>query len=268
MSVELREQLGSEPLVSVDRGFAENLKAQIGAAGNRLRSVVDDDPLTAMRHRMDQFNRQQIRVYALIEQLADHVDGARTASDRQLAAVQRQLDTLSRTIQGVDQSDTDLPRTPPALPAEVARLFGEAVDVLEELTQLDAMLSDVFDPGVADATEDVRRRLRTENFLAAIGAATVMRSTVLAFQARMGEWFRAEAPDGSGGPSAAAGDRLDALCRAYDDVFEYLPLFNLDPLVQLGPPTGGLFGRLQSALENLSPRVQRAVLRALSTSGS
>ncbi|MGM1060593.1 hypothetical protein [Saccharothrix sp. Mg75] len=258
VAIQLHELLGHEPLVYVERTFAEDFKALVGATGRR--TAAGGDPMSALRQRMDQLNRQQSSIYGFIEQLAEHVDGVRTSSDRQLGAIQRQLALLT----GAGSAER---ATPGRLPGEVERLFRDALDALEELTQVDAMFQEAFDFAPAGTQEAVHRRLRTPEFTRAAAQAVFTQRAVHAFRAAVAQWYQASGDDD-------AEDRLEALCGIYDDIAEFLPLFALNPLFDLPPWSGRTGGvvtevnqgtrrtRVHDALRNLSPRVRRAVLRA------
>ncbi|ONI89235.1 hypothetical protein ALI22I_17230 [Saccharothrix sp. ALI-22-I] len=255
--IQLRELLGREPLVYVERTFADDFKALIGATSQRLGG--DPDPLSALRSRMDRLTRQQSSIYGVIEQLAEHMDGVRASSDRQLGAIQRQLGALA----GGTPTRTETAR----LPGEVERLFRDAVDALEELTQIDVMFQESFDHAPTATQEAVHRRLRTPEFTQAATQAVFMQKAVQAFRAAVAQWYRS-----SGDPDAE--EQLDELCGIYDGIVEFLPVFRLEPLFKLPPwsaRTGGLVAevnqssrrtRVEDALTDLSPRVRRAVFRS------
>ncbi|CAL9394383.1 hypothetical protein SUDANB95_01316 [Actinosynnema sp. ALI-1.44] len=258
VAIQLREPLGRDPLVFSERSFAEDFKALVGATG----IPSEQDPVSALRQRMDQLSRQQAGIYGFIEQLAEHVDGVRTSSDRQFGAIGRQLNLLVGTSPGRTPQDS-------RLPGEVERLFRDAVDALEGLVQVDLMLSEAFDFAPARTQEAVHRRLRTPEFTDAAAKAILIQKTVLAFRSALAEWYRtrSDTPDPE--------DRLEQLCGIYDDIVEFLPLFDLDPLFVLPPWTargGGVVAdvsqatrrtRVHDALRNFSPRVRRAVVKGL-----
>ncbi|MBB5959184.1 Cdc6-like AAA superfamily ATPase [Saccharothrix tamanrassetensis] len=261
VAIQLREPLGREPLVYSERTFADDFKALVGATGR----PVERDPMSALQQRMGQLSRQQSSIYGFIEQLTEHVDGVRTSSDRQFGMIGRQLALLIGSAPARAAADS-------RLPGEVERLFRDAVDALEGLTQVDMMLDEAFDFAPAQTQEAVHRRLRTQEFTDAAGKAIFIQKTVLAFRGAVAEWYRA------GDDSAEAEDRLERLCGIYDDIVEFLPLFDLDPLFGLPPWSarsgGGLVAdvnqvarrnRVHEALRNLSPRVRRAVLKASHT---
>ena len=268
-AIQVRELIGRDPLVHVERTFPEDFRALVGAISRLLAGPADGDVVAALRQRVDLVARQQSSIYGFIEQLTEHVDGARGSTDRQLAAIQRQLATLS----GGERATASSP-----LPPDVEKLFRDAVEVLEELTQLDVMLGEALEPAPEETQEAVQRRLRSVDFREAAGRAVLMQKTVLGFRASVAQWFGVEAAGGAA-PTAEAEDRLDQLCRAYDGISEYLPVFGLDPLFELPPWTArntgmvaavnqaGRRNRVTTALENLSPRVKRAVWRSSRSGG-
>ncbi|WP_461125251.1 hypothetical protein [Saccharothrix stipae] len=264
VAIQLRELLGREPLVYVDRTFADDFKALVGATSRRLGGEAD--PLTALRLRMEQLAKQQSSIYGFIEHLTEHVDGVRASSDRQLGAIQRQLGVLvsgTSTREGSSAASSSTSR----LPGEVERLFRDAVDALEDLTQADAMFQEAFDHGPSDTQEAVHRRLRTPEFTLAATQAVFLQKAVQAFRAAVSQWYQSPG-------DTDAEDRLEELCGIYDGIVEFLPLFLLEPLFKLPPwsaRVGGLVAevsqgsrrtRVQQALRDLSPRVRRAVFRS------
>ncbi|HEX6347282.1 hypothetical protein [Umezawaea sp.] len=270
-AIQVRELIGRDPLVHVERTFAEDFKALVGAVGNLLAGPADGDVVTALRQRLEVVARQQSSIYGFIEQLTEHVDSARGSTDRQLAAIQRRLATLPGEG-GTERS------TRSALPPDVEKLFRDAVDVLEELTQLDVMLTEALEPAEDETQEAVQRRLRSIDYREAAGRAVMMQRSVQSFRASVAQWFGTEAAGGAA-PTAEAEDRLDQVCRAYDGISEYLPVFGLDPLFELPPwaarhsgmvaavNQAGRRNRVAMALDNLSPRVKRAVWRSSRAGG-
>ncbi|HWO68594.1 MAG TPA: hypothetical protein VNO31_52045 [Umezawaea sp.] len=269
-AIQVRELIGRDPLVHVERTFAEDFKALVGAIGHLLPGPADGDGVAALRQRIDVVARQQSSIYGFIEQLTEHVDSARGSTDRQLAAIQQRLTDLPGAGGGEES------RSP--LPEDVERLFREAVAVLEELTQLDVMLDEAFEPAPDETQEAVQRRLRSIDYREAAGRAVLMQKSVRNFRASVARWFTAETADGAA-LTTEAEDRLDQICRAYDGVSEYLPVFGLDPLFELPPWTARNSGmvaavnqagrrkRVTAALEFLSPRVRRAVWRSSRAGG-
>jgi hypothetical protein len=273
----LAEPLDAEPLVYSERGFAENLRALVGAISDRLPGVDDSSPSAAILARIEQVNRQQSGIYGFVERLAEDIDGVRGSSERQFTALQQDLTALTRSVRGA--TSTAGATTPSALPAEVDRLFVDAVDVMEEITQIDVMMGDAFGGPSSETIPAVQRRLGVTDLVEAVGVGLLMRQAVIAFRASVVDWYTAEVGASAVKLSDSAVGRLDELCRAYDDVTEFLPTFKLDPLIQLGPWSAGSGAgvaelsqssrrrRVRAALDNLSPNVRRALPRSLSARG-
>ncbi|GAA1351012.1 hypothetical protein [Saccharothrix algeriensis] len=260
VAIQLRGPLGREPLVYSERTFADDFKALLGTAAQG----PEQDPVSSLGRRMDQLARQQSSIYGFIEQLTEHVDGVRTSSDRQFGAIGKQLALLVGSAPARAAADH-------RLPGEVERLFRDAVDALENLVQVDLMLDEAFDLAPPATQDSVHRRLRTPEFTEAAAKAVLTQKAVLAFRGAVAEWYRAR------DSSPEAEERLERLCGVYDDIVEFLPLFDLEPLFKLPPwnaRAGGVVAdvsqvarrnRVYEALRNFSPRVRRAVLRASDT---
>lgn len=274
LAAQLRGPLGTEPLIYTERGFTEDFRALVAAVTNQLPAEGPDDPVGAVRQSIEQLARQQSSVYGFLEQLAGHVDGLRASSDRQLSALQHQIGTITGTLRAHDEEGD-------AVPSEVDNLFADAIAVLEEITQIDLMLRDAFDPEQRQVLDAVQRRLRSSpSYFEATGIAAHTLIAVRAFRDSVALWWRSdEVARTAGVLSPAAENALDQICQSYDDVTEFLPSFKLDPLVALTPwtarrgPVADLGrssrrARLRAALDNLSPRVRRAAVRSLLGTGT
>jgi Cdc6-like AAA superfamily ATPase len=273
----LADSLDAEPLVYEERSFAENFRALVGATSNQLRTAGDGSPQTVILQRIDQINRQQTSLYNFMERLAEHIDGVRGSSERRFSAVQRELDALARVTRGSGQPSGAT--TPSVLPAGVDRLFRDAVDLLDELTQLDAMMGEALDQPSRETKQALQDRFSTGDYIDAIGVGLLIREAVIAFRAAVARWYATEVSGSSVELSPAADQRLDMLCRAYDAVTEFLPTSKLDPLIRLGPWTarGGAgvaemsqmrrHSRVRGVLDNLSPNVRRALPRSVPARG-
>lgn len=238
------EPLDAEPLVYMNRGFSKDFKALIGAIRDQLHRAGDSAPLAEMQGRMEQLNRQQASIYDSIMQLGEHIDESRVSSDRRLAAIERLTDRVVAA--------------PAGLPSEVDKLFTDAVGVLDELTPEQTMMSEAFSQLSPDTSQAVQRRLSSDSFFDAIGVAKLTRDAVLLFRAAVTDWYARQVTGSSGVPPAVADERLDLICRAYDDMTEFLPMFKLEVLARLAPRTARV-GEVRAALDNLSPRVRGAL---------
>jgi KaiC/GvpD/RAD55 family RecA-like ATPase len=271
----LAEELDAEPLVYSERGFPENFRALVGSTSDRLpRTTTDSGTPAALLQQLEQINRQQAAIYGYIERLAGQVDDVRGSSERRFASVQRDLTALAEVARDTGSLGGATSRA--ELPAQVERFFADAVEVLDELTQPDAMMEQALDRQGADLVLAIQRRLDTSGYVEAFGVAVLTRAAVVAFRASVLAWYRTEITPSTVELSDSAAERLDLLCHAYDDVTEGLPTFKLDPLVHAGPWAASSAAevskqerrrRVRTALDNLSPNVRRALSRSLPARG-
>lgn len=240
----LRAALGADPLRANEPSFAEHLTTALTAAAAQLPLIAQEDPVGAVRQRLDVLTRQQTTIYDHIDNLADRLDEVRGGADRRLAAIQRDIAALAKGTPRPAGSE---------LPAEVDRMLTAAVAALDELTELDATMTAVFTE--ADAYP-LQRRLAAEHVAEAHGVAALTKAAVLAFRVAVTRWYTT---------SSAEPARLEAICQTYDDVVESLPMHRLWPLASGGTETGQalLRERVEGAVGNLSPRVLRALRRAV-----
>ncbi|MEU7531472.1 AAA family ATPase [Saccharothrix sp. NPDC042600] len=265
----LRGVLGREPVVYSGRRFTDDLQVAVRAAMTLLPAEQSADPAGLVQQRIDQINRQQSSLYGFVEQLADHIDGLRTSSDRRLAEIQHQLTDLA--------AGTPREAASVELPGPVAQLFDDALGVLEENTHTELMTREAFarGPESSRVLDAVQRRQRTPGYLEALGIVTLLQQALHTFRDGVQQWYAdVRAREGGGELSAGAVEELDEICRTYDAVVEYLPRHKLDPLVQLAPWTarGGPVSdlsrpsrraSLRTHLDNLSTSVRRAAVRSL-----
>lgn len=242
-AAQLAESLGSAPLSYTDHWFAETLTALVHAAVNRLPRADEEQGTHGVSRRLDQINQQQSSLFGLVSQMADQVDSLRVSSDARLAAVQEGLVKLTELV--ADMAQPVVP-TGPGLPPEVARLFEEAISMLDDLTQVDRLVS------------DSSYRFGSRETYEAVGVASLARKAVLAFGAAVAEWY-----------TAPAGlDQFDELVRRYDEMIERVPvhrvfeLVSSDPRGRTDPRLAGLRAGLED-LNNLGLRVSNVVRTGL-----
>ncbi|CCH32506.1 hypothetical protein ABZ816_23785 [Actinosynnema sp. NPDC047251] len=273
---DLRALLGREPLVHHSRGFAEDLPTAVRAAAGKLPRTPGGDEAGVLRQRMDQINRQQSSLYGFVEQLAEHIDGLRTSSDRRLVEIQHQLVGLA----GGSAPAEHAPTAP--LPVAVARLFEDGLAALDEITQTELMMRQAFavDDDSAAVLQAVQRRQTSSGYLEAMGIVAVLGQALVAFQRAVLKWHESDDVRRSTGelPQRAL-DTLHEICRTYDAVVEYLPLHKLEPLVHLTPWTapGGAVAdlsrparraRVREHLEGISAQVRHTAVRVASSGRS
>lgn len=235
---ELTEQLGSEPLVYRRQSFAEDLAAAVGAAMRRLANVTGSEPIGAVRERVERLNRQQAYTLSAIEQLAVHLDELRSTSEHRLTTLQGTLEDVSRTV-AANQPDGSGPADNlrlSLLPSDVDQLFDSAANNLDGLRRVDAMLRAAFPSrtderaAAVETRQAIRSRLRSDDAFLAAGVAVMLLQLLDAFRDGISEWYRSRRPGTYGQVDRSDVEHLDLLCRSFESIYEYLPLFRLDPL--------------------------------------
>jgi Cdc6-like AAA superfamily ATPase len=284
VATQLGDAFNVQPLVYDPRSFDEDLAGLVRTMVGRVRDGEGDDTVGAVRDRVDRINRQQSSIYRFIEQLAVHLDAMRSSTDRRFDQLQDELVGISGWLseRGTAPAGHDADsRLPSWLPQEVDRLFGAALDALGVIGQVDLVLRQAFVPG-GDRTPGRRataaEALRSADAPASLGVAVLLRKLVEAFRQGVGEWYRGfhSVPRG---PRPAEEESLRVLCRTYDAIFEYLPVFQLGDLSALttlrAEPGGDLeesieiprSADIRQTLDGLGARVQRTMLEAVRPDG-
>jgi Cdc6-like AAA superfamily ATPase len=284
-AAELSAAFGAEPLVYDHWRFNETLASALAARIRGLEAVAADDPLEAVQERLGRMSRQQANTQRFIEQLAIRLEDNRTSSDRQLGVLQRELAGISDTLYSDaprSGGDAGVP-TPLRLPADVAQLFGDAVTALDSLSQVVVVLRAAFagaveDPARAvDLRDEIRDWLRSQKVFPAFGVAVLLKRLVEAFRDGVADWYRSSAPTEQGQLYPVDRERLSALCRTYDVLYEELPLIGLEVLGELTTTSTGdeLYGQtvrsprladVRYTLDGLGARVQNAMLESFAQS--
>ncbi|MGP4020771.1 AAA family ATPase [Saccharopolyspora sp. 5N708] len=283
-AAELGAAFGAEPLVYDHWTFNETLASALAARIRGLESVAADDPLEAVQERLGRMSRQQANTQRFIEQLAIRLEDTRNSSDRQLAVLQRELAGISDTLYAAAPRDDDGARVakPLRLPAEVARLFDDAVSALDSLSQVVVVLRAAFvstdeDParGV-DVRDEIRDWLRSQKVFPAVGVAVLLSRLVVAFRDGIADWYRSAAPPTTQGQLYIVDrERLSTLCRTYDVLYEYLPLIGLEVLGDLATSSTGTddlydqtvrssarLANIRETLDGLGSRIHNAMLES------
>jgi Cdc6-like AAA superfamily ATPase len=260
------EGLAAEPLVYAERGFSEAFGSLVAVMNSRLRHAPVANPVINLQQRLEQFNRQQVRIYEFARKASQQLDEMREVSDRRLVAIEHEL----RAASAGSPTEATLTTAKLPLPPEVDQHFLDALDALAELTQIDAMMTDVFlGSDNKDIVDTVQGRLSQNEVLEATGVAFMIRAAVTAFRTAVADWQRVSSRAQSYRADVAA-RRLDVICQTYDDVIEFLPIHKLWPLIRLSPWQGHTFAahrqrrydRVQETLVSLSPLVRRSMARA------
>ncbi|GAA4843387.1 hypothetical protein GCM10025787_25990 [Saccharopolyspora rosea] len=262
---ELSAAFGGEPLVYDHWTFTETLASALATRIRNLEDVVGDDPIRALHDRLDRMSRQQSNTQRLLDQITTSLNDLRGSADRKFGVLQRELSEVSDTVHAPAGSDSPAPRL--RLPEDVARLFDEALAALDSLRRLDAVVREAFGTEQDQATAARRGmrdwlRLRNQQAFQAVGVAVVLTGLVEAFRDGVNEWYRSSATDEEGELYDVDRERLAALCRTYDVLYEYVPLFGLDVLGELtaAPVTPPRKADLRETLDGLGARVQQALL--------
>jgi Cdc6-like AAA superfamily ATPase len=245
---ELSVVFGAEPILYDSRDFEGNLTAALRQKVGALDRLAGDDHLAVVRERVERMSRQQTNTQSFIEQLVAHLDDLRSDSERQFTTIQREIRALGGELAGVAtqagqagqsdaarREDRGVPADGP-LPANVDRLFDHALGLIKDVEVIDGMVREAFEAeggeSARSARSAVRAGLRRPESVNAIGVALLLRRLVHGFRGGLRDWYRS-AGQPSGPLAAESEERLLALCRTYEAIYEYLPLVRLDALNEL-----------------------------------
>lgn len=279
LSQELTEVFGIEPLVYDHWTFNESLAAILSTRATLIEDASAEDPLTMIRNRVERMNRQQTNTQRFVEQLATHIEAMRALSDHEFGAIRRDLDGITQALQpsATVPQIPDRGAVPPSLPPSVSTLFDDASSALSALSRADGVFRQALtDAGrsLSDAVEarmTIRTRLAPKVF-EAMGVASLLRTLLNAFQDAVTDWHRTHA----GAVRDLDKVELGALCRSYDALYDFLPLFRLKELDQFELSPGGasesFYQTVRSthltnayqAFDGFGNRVQTALLSAVS----
>jgi Cdc6-like AAA superfamily ATPase len=268
----LAELVGTEPLVYDPQSFGDDFEHTFTSTiGRYVESrPTGDDELGVIREWLERITRQQANVHGFVSQVSVHLDALRSSSDQRLLDIQRALGDLRRELTS-EATDARSVVGIPQLPSGVAALFASANDALDPLAQVDPVLRDAFDR----AAEELRlpgpglsAPLQSTDVQRAAGVGFLLQRLVEAFHQAVREWYGSDA-------FTDRTDVLDSLCRTFDTIYEYLPVFRLDRLAILtdrvpGPdrPVAEASERsARQAIDGLGKRVQREVLTGLAGAG-
>jgi len=297
-AAELGTAFNQQPLTYNSRSFDQDLTATIRAMVSRTReTAVPTGPsglgagtaeaggaaLEAVRDAVEQLARQQTNLYMFIEQMGNRQDGLRESTERRFEAVQGELSGISDWL-SVLRPDAAGPAGPAGvpppgrLPATVDRLFTAALDALGDLRQVDLAMRQVLTlSGGPDAAAyrrsitQFRAALRAPGAASAVSAITLLQRLVTTFRDSVGEWYRSYGTDSHGKLLQSDERQLQALCGAYDALYEFLPAYEIHRLSAFADAYSAApelehasrFRRgadLQELLDGLGARVQRTML--------
>jgi hypothetical protein len=282
LAADLAGQLGeifdSEPMVYDDSArFRADFALTIREMAKRLEAVGQVDAMKIIYDRVDLITNQQSATLGFLEQLAVHVDGLRTASDRQLSSITRMLQDVIPPPE-TDAGQADASRTSMRkLPDEVGRHFDRALTAVDDIRRVDMQLSEAFAMDKRTATGGpsprvlLRNKLSSREVIEATGVAALLSRLIEAF--RNGVWGWLDAVAGRQ-PDAHDEEWLHLLGDTFEAIYESLPTYRLDALIDLSGVSIGLEDDVtysakasrrtdvRNALDGLSGRVYRAALGA------
>lgn len=285
MAAVLSESFPIEPLVYDYWTFEETLTAIVMARTRILEQQTSDDPSAVVRQRLERMNRQQMNTQKLIERLSERLDNWGSSADRQFTTIRSELGEISTTFSARDSlqpADSDSRTASPRhLPPEVDRLFEQAVTALGAFNRVDIVLHQSFavedePPAVIDPRTQLRGRLWSKDLFQAMGVAALLQKLITVFRDNIEGWYRSCSLDDRGQLRATDQNRLSTLCQAYDALYEYLPVFQLDKLEQFSTsaesrddPAGRVFRpsrtvHPQEVLSGLGARIQSEIIKTFS----
>ncbi|BCJ62743.1 AAA family ATPase [Micromonospora endophytica] len=258
-AADLTETFSVEPIVYDPQTFAEDLSGSVKASMRRLEQAFGADALTSVRQRVERIQRQQTNTQRSIERLSYQLDEIRGDLRHDHRATREVEPARRRPAVGAEVAP---------LPGRVARVFGEAIAALDQLTGFERHLREAFAPPGPDAVgaAPLRSGLRSRDVQRALGTSLVLRRLIEAFRDAVAQWYDSHRRT----PHPADRERLDRLCETYDGIAEYLPLFQLDVLGDLAvpghddavepPDRSRSWSEARSVFDGLSGRVRQLVL--------
>jgi len=268
----LTEAFGREPLIYQPNSFTEDLASLVKSLRYRLNQAAGGDTLAELRDKVEYLAGNQSRIQDTLEHVMAGLRALAESSDRGIGDVRHDLDGMSKAVTAVARlmshaSDPDLPEV-------VAAVFDDRVDALSALETTPDLINQLFtqhdaaDPAARSTLVAIRTAARLDrdrSTMTALGVAATLRTLTASFRQSIGEWFRNSAPDPDQRPPAIALEKLDALCEAYDAVYEYQPTFELEDLHVPPDPDertsrGERLRTLRVKFETLAVDVRQAVI--------
>ncbi|GAA1275020.1 hypothetical protein [Saccharothrix xinjiangensis] len=259
----LTDAFTAEPIEYHHWTFKELLANVLGERLRVLQESTASDPVSIVGERVNRVSRQQANTQRMLDQLVGALEQLTSTSDRQFTQLRREITGLADGSRSVSRAAERVggraERPEPAgLPLPVAELFAEAQRSLDRVDHVDAALRAVFgdsadDPARAGGVRNgIRAKLRSQQVFHSVGVAALLHRLLAGFREGIVDWYRAYASSLSGPPFADEHERLKSLCRAYDAVYEYIPVFRLDGLEEFASsPTGGRSDAAPAALDHV-----------------
>ncbi|MFB9832697.1 hypothetical protein [Actinoallomurus acaciae] len=214
---DLEERFSEPPLIYARERFSEDFEFLLRRLTGPLEAAEGETAV--IRANISRLAVAQTNAQRYMEELALQVESMRDTTERQYAA-------LARDLQGLDPRRRHRP-----LPDHVEAIFTEAVTELEALTGLDTALSEMFGAESPGSISGVLLRLHNSEAVRTVGVAKLTEAVVTAFRTAVEEWYGQL----DGPPSADRLERLTVFCRAFDTVLEDLPIYQLNTLNDLLP---------------------------------
>jgi Cdc6-like AAA superfamily ATPase len=259
----LTEAFGREPLMYQPNSFTEDLASLVKSLRYRLSQVADGDALAELRDKVDWLAGNQSRTHDIVEHVMAGLRELQASSDRGLGTMRRDIDSLSRSVMAVAHQVSRA--SDPGLPDAVAAVFDDRIDALSALETLPELVDRLFAQQAAAETaahetlasiRAVTQLDRGRSTTTALGVLATLRTLTAGFRRSIGEWFRTSAPSSDRRLPTATLEKLDALCEAYDAVYEYLPTFELDNL----HTSAERLRALRAKFETLAVDIRRTVI--------
>lgn len=269
----LTEAFGREPLIYQPNSFVEELASLTKALRYRLSQVAGGDALAELRDKVDWLTGNQPRMHDVVEHVMAGLQALQASSERGIGDVRRNLDRMAASVTALTRQVSHA--SDPDLPSEVAAVFDERLNALSALEIMPELVDKLFnqqaeaEPATRDTLASIRAATRLDrdrSTTSALGVAATLRNLTTSFRRSIDEWFHTSAPPNAEGRlPAAALEKLDALCEAYDAVYEYLPTFELDYLHTLSDPDGPVpraerLRTLRGKFDTLAADVRQAVI--------
>ncbi len=237
LAARLRQSFDAEPMVYEDSPrFKDNFLLWINESVKRVTASAQVETMRVIHDQVDLISNRQSATQGFLEQLAVHLDSLRSTSDRQLSAIYRLLQEVVETPDPGHSVRGPGRRRGPRLPDEVAVDFDRALSALDDVRRVDTELSEIFggDSEIAVIGSGrrglLRNRLGSHEVIEAAGVAALLERLLLAFRDAVWRWLE----DLSGRhPGAREEARLRRMCDTFETLFEALPAYRLDPLVDL-----------------------------------
>ncbi|MER7458257.1 BREX system ATP-binding domain-containing protein [Micromonospora sp. NPDC126480] len=266
---QLLEALGREALAYRPRSFVDQFAVEFKAMVARLEErYAPEGPLTTLAPQLARLDRRQSATQHMITLLAGSLDDLRGHYDQQLNAIHRELHEIQRGVSGGSADAPGHISVVTTLPAPVVQLFDDAFVSVDLMTPTRELLRRTFldDDSGRTARQAVRSRIRLSQVQAATGITALLNALIEAFGHALVDWYRTvrSAPDGP--LDVRHRERLDDLCRIFDAVYDYLPLYELRALRELVGQAGTAQQQeAEDVLSDFSERVHRELLSPFGT---